>query len=145
MKRLVILLIGLMGVAIALPAREVKRPDTYNYNRGVEAVQNENMEEAFEYLGKELEENPGNGYVWAWMAVAYLYQEEYGQALTAANVAVRKVPQKDETYRAFETLVYAALASACSMACGETVKWNIETSLFCTYNDKTADLWNLNG
>ena len=101
MKRLVILLIGLMGVAIALPAREVKRPDTYNYNRGVEAMQNDNIEEALEYLGKELEENSDNGYAWAWMAVAYLYQEEYGQALTAANMAVRKVPQKDETYRAF--------------------------------------------
>lgn len=46
---------------------------------------------------------------------------------------------------AVETLVHAALANACSMACGGTVKWNIEASLFCTYNDKTADLWNLNG
>ena len=113
MKRLVILLIGLMGIANALSARNVKRPDTYNYNRGVEALQNENMEEASEYLGKELEENPDNGYAWAWMAVAHMYQEEYGKALTAANVAVQKVPKKDGEGRAaayyVRALVYMRL------------------------------------
>lgn len=31
-------------------AQNVKRPDSYNYTRGVEAVQSNNFEEALEYL-----------------------------------------------------------------------------------------------
>lgn len=33
-------------------AQNIKRPDTYNYNRGVEAIQKNNAEEALEYLNK---------------------------------------------------------------------------------------------
>ena len=41
------------------------RPDTYNYRRGMEALQNRNNEEALEFLNKEIEENPSlfNGQV----------------------------------------------------------------------------------
>ena len=43
-------------------AQKVKRPDSYNYTRGVEAIQNNNVEEALKYLNKEVKEYPGNGY-----------------------------------------------------------------------------------
>ena len=58
-------------------AQNVKRPDSYNYTRGVEAVQSNNFEEALEYLNKELEENPDNGYALVWIAYVRSYQEEY--------------------------------------------------------------------
>lgn len=76
-------------------AQKVKRPDSYNYTRGVEAIQNNNVEEALKYLNKEVKEYPGNGYAFAWIALVQNHLEEYGQALTAANVAIKKIPSKD--------------------------------------------------
>lgn len=86
-------------------AQNVKRPDTYNYNRGVEAIQNNNAEEALEYLNKELDDNPDNGYALAWIATIRHYQEEYGRALTAVDLALKHIPKKDKKYRAFAYIV----------------------------------------
>lgn len=82
-------------------ADNIKRPDSYNYSRGVEAINNNNAEEAFDYLNKEINEHPDNGYAFAWIALVRNYNEEFGRALTAANVAVKKIPSKDKEYKAF--------------------------------------------
>lgn len=82
-------------------ADNIKRPDSYNYSRGVEAINNNNAEEALDYLNKEINEHPDNGYAFAWIALVRIYNEEYGRALTAANVAVKKIPSKDKEYKAF--------------------------------------------
>ena len=105
MKRFLILAM-LFCCSIAF-AQHVKRPDTYNYNRGVEAIQNNNAEEALEYLNKELEDNPNNGYALAWIATVRKYQEEYGRALTAVDLAIKYIPKKDKQYRAFAYIVRA--------------------------------------
>ena len=44
--------------ALSLMAQNVKRPDSYNYTRGVEALQNENTEEALDYFNKEIHQCP---------------------------------------------------------------------------------------
>lgn len=82
-------------------ADNIKRPDSYNYSRGVEAINNNNAEEALDYLNKEINEHPDNGYAFAWIALVRNYNEEFGRALTAANVAVKKIPSKDKKYKAF--------------------------------------------
>lgn len=82
-------------------ADNIKRPDSYNYSRGVEAINNNNAEEALGYLNKEINEHPDNGYAFAWIALVRNYNEEFGRALTAANVAVKKIPSKDKEYKAF--------------------------------------------
>lgn len=82
-------------------ADNIKRPDSYNYSRGVEAINNNNAEEALDYLNKEINEHPDNGYAFAWIALVKNYNEEFGRALTAANVAVKKIPSKDKEYKAF--------------------------------------------
>lgn len=82
-------------------ADNIKRPDSYNYSRGVEAINNNNAEEALDYLNKEINEHPDNGYAFAWIALVRNYNEEFGRALTAANVAVKKIPSKDKEYKAF--------------------------------------------
>ena len=82
-------------------ADNIKRPDSYNYSRGVEAINNNNAEEALDYLNKEIDEHPDNGYAFAWIALVRNYNEEIGRALTAANVAVKKIPSKDKEYKAF--------------------------------------------
>lgn len=82
-------------------ADNIKRPDSYNYTRGVEAINNNNAEEALDYLNKEINEHPENGYAFAWIALVRNYNEEFGRALTAANIAVKKIPSKDKEYKAF--------------------------------------------
>lgn len=79
----------------------VKRPNSYNYTRGVEAIQNNNIEEALEYLNKEIAEHPDNGYAYSWMALVKKYNEDFGEALTASNVAIKKIPSKDKEYKSF--------------------------------------------
>lgn len=85
----------------AMLADNIKRPDSYNYSRGVEAINNNNAEEALGYLNKEINEHPDNGYAFAWIALVRNYNEEFGRALTAVNVAVKKIPSKDKEYKAF--------------------------------------------
>lgn len=85
----------------AMLADNIKRPDSYNYSRGVEAINNNNAEEALDYLNKEINEHPDNGYAFAWIALVRNYNGEFGRALTAANVAVKKIPSKDKEYKAF--------------------------------------------
>ena len=55
--------------SISVWAQKVKRPDSYNYTRGVEAIQNNNVEEALEYLNKEISEYPDDGYAYSWIAL----------------------------------------------------------------------------
>lgn len=98
----------LLGVQITF-AQNVKRPDSYNYNRGVEAVQSNNFEEALKYLNKELEENPDNGYALVWIAYVHGNQEEYGRALTAVDKAFKNIPKKDKEYRTFVFLTHAEI------------------------------------
>lgn len=90
-------------------AQKVKRPDSYNYNRGVEAIQNNNAEESLEYLNKEIGENPDNGYAYSWIALVRNHLEEYGKALTAANIAIKKTPSKDKEYVSFAYATRAAI------------------------------------
>ena len=103
-KYLIVAMLFCCSIAFA---QNIKRPDTYNYNRGVEAIQNNNAEEALEYLNKELEDNPNNGYALAWIATVRNYQEEYGRALTAVDLAIKHIPKKDKQYRAFAYIVRA--------------------------------------
>ncbi len=98
MRQLILTVLLLCSTAIYA---DIKRPDSYNYTRGLEAIQNDNTEEALDYFNKEIAEHPDNGYVYAWIAFIRLTDEEYGPALTASNVAVKKIPAKDKEYRAF--------------------------------------------
>lgn len=82
-------------------AQDVKRPEGYNYQRGVEAIQNDNKSEALEYLNKDIAENPKNGYSYSWIAMIRLQNGEFGKALTAANLAVKYLPKKDSEYVVF--------------------------------------------
>lgn len=88
-------------VGASVIAQNVKRPDSYNYQRGVEAIQNENPQEALEYLNKDVAENPKNGYSFSWIAMLRLQGEEFGKALTAADLAIKYLPKKDAEYVIF--------------------------------------------
>ena len=82
-------------------AQNVKRPETYNYLRGHEAMQEQKLEEALDYFNKDVKENPKNGYSYVWIATLRNRNEEYGRALTAADLAIKYLPKKDDDYVAF--------------------------------------------
>ncbi len=97
----IITLICLAFCVTTIKAQDIKRPDSYNYTRGVEAIQNENYDEALDFLNKEIQENPKNGYAFAWIAAISQYYQEYGRAITALDQAIKYIPKKDKAYRAW--------------------------------------------
>lgn len=76
----------------------VKRPDSYNYNRGLEEMRDEHLDAALNYFNKELEDNPKNGYAFSCIAMIRHAQDEYGRALTAADMALKNLPKKDSEF-----------------------------------------------
>lgn len=101
MNRINIITLASLLIGISAFAQNVKRPESYNYQRGVEAVQNEKVDEALEYFNKDIQENPKNGYSYSWIAMLRVHQEEYGRALTAADMAIKLLPKKDAEYVIF--------------------------------------------
>ena len=92
-KFLPIVLAFLMSVVVS--AKEIKRPTSFNYLRAEEAVDNGDVEEALQYLQKELADNPKNGYAYFRMAWIFLQKDENGQALTNIEKALKLLPKKD--------------------------------------------------
>lgn len=97
--RKLITLFCLFCCILASNAEDIKRPDSYNYTRGVEAMHQGNYPEALEYLNKELENDPQNGYAVVYIAAVYNNIKDYGKALTAVDKAVNLIPKKDKVFR----------------------------------------------
>ena len=95
MKRLLFVLSVMTWSIMWVNAQSVKRPESYNYQRGLEAMQDEKRQEALGFFNKDLKENPKNGYSYSWIAMLRGQNEEYGRALTAADLAIKYLPKKD--------------------------------------------------
>ena len=108
MKRIVSLLL-LAVCATLVCAKEPQRPTSYNYQRGVEAVNNENDEEAERYLSQEITDNPKNGYAYAWLAGVELRNDEIGSAISMLNKAIKYIPKADKYYHAWANKTLAGI------------------------------------
>ena len=95
MKQFFIIVLVFFLSANVYSQNSVKRPDTYNYNRGLEELRNENYSEALNFFNKEIEADKQNGYAYSWIAMIRHTQEEYGRALTAVNMALKYIPKRD--------------------------------------------------
>ena len=82
-------------VCITAKAGDIKRPDSYNYQRGCEAVSNGEYEEGMRYLQLELKDNPKNGYAWSWILSIHMNKREFGDAVDAGQMALKLLPKKD--------------------------------------------------
>jgi clan AA aspartic protease (TIGR02281 family) len=105
MKRTLTLL--LLAACALIVCAQPKNP-SYNYQRGVEAINNDNDEEGEKYLLAELDENPKNGYAYAWLSTIERNQDELGNAIAMLNKALLYLPKADKYYRAWS---YSALAT----------------------------------
>lgn len=101
MKKFVLTMMVALMATVGVCAQKVRRPDTYNFNRAMELVENGELDEGLKYLKAELKENPKNGYVYFYMATVYKEQEEYGSVLTALDKAIQYIPKKDKEVRVF--------------------------------------------
>ena len=108
MKRIVSLLL-LAVCATIVCAKEPQRPTSYNYQRGVEAVNNDQDEEAEKYLNQELADNPKNGYAYAWLAGVELRKDETGSAISMLNNAIKYIPKADKYYHAWANKTLASI------------------------------------
>ena len=137
MKKIIISVIFLLSINQVI-AQNIKRPESYNYQRGMEAVQNEQMSEAIEYFNKAIEENPKSGYPYMWASYIYLTNEEYGKALDAANMAIKLLPKKDVEYLTF-AYGYRAGTYICL---GDTVKALTDLQSSIKIDPKNTDTYN---
>lgn len=93
----------------ALFAKEPQQPTSYNYQRGVEAVNNDNDEEAERYLSQEINDNPKNGYAYAWIAGVHMRNDEIGKAIDALNKAIKYITKSDKYYHAWANKTLAGI------------------------------------
>ena len=126
----------------SIDAQNFKRPEaSYNLQRAIEAMQDERTGEALEFLNKELEENPKNGYAHMWMSLIQYRGKDYGQALTATNAALKYLPKKDVEYLAYaygtRGKVYLALE--------DTIKGLADLSEVIRLQPKEADSYEKRG
>ena len=101
MKKLTSIVLFAVWCGGVLSGQEIKRSESYNYWRGHEALQNDDVAEALDFFEKDVQDNPKNGYSYSWLAYLWYKTEEYGRALTAANKAVKFIPKKDGEYLSF--------------------------------------------
>ena len=108
MKRtLYVLLLAVCATIVC--AKEPQRPTSYNYQRGVEAVNNDQDEESEKYLNQELADNPKNGYAYAWLAGVELRKDETGSAISMLNKAIKYIPKADKYYHAWANKTLASI------------------------------------
>lgn len=114
-KTFMAVMLALIAVFASASAKEPKRPETYNYQRGIEAYYDDNLDQAADYFSREISENPKNsGYANIWLAYIYYAQENYGWALNSATKAIKDIPSSDKLYKVLSlnerALIYTALA-----------------------------------
>lgn len=101
MKRILTFVAVAMLICNTGFAKEVKQPESYNYQRGIELIQTNQLDEGIDFLQKELRQNSKNGYAEAWLAAAYAQKNEKGTALHYAEDALKHLPKADKYYIAW--------------------------------------------
>lgn len=90
-----LLAVGLLLSAFNADAQN-KYEESYNYQRGLEALNNSDYSTGIDYLNKEIAAHKDNGYAYFYLAVTYQYYEDHGRALSNINNALKNLPKKDK-------------------------------------------------
>lgn len=97
MKKILLTLLVLTALPFAMMA--VSTRDTYYMQRAAEAVRGGDKETAIQYLSRELDDNPTNGYAHMWVAIICAHMDSYGWALQYAQSALQYLPKQDHESR----------------------------------------------
>ena len=98
-----------MSEQVGLGDSDQTLPQSYNFQRGEEAIEEGKNEEALVFFDKEIKDNPQNGRAYACIAGIRVKSKDYGNALTAANLAIKYLPKEDKEYGSFAYAVRAAI------------------------------------
>ncbi len=82
-------------------AENINRPDSDNYINGVTALNNGDIETAYNLLNAEIESNPNNGYAHCYMSLICNACNDIVLAMQAANSSIELIPENDKEYRSF--------------------------------------------
>lgn len=85
----------LLMLALA-PLRMKAQNATYNLQKAVEAINNNNMDKATSWVDKELKINPKNGYAWILKASLVADGGDIANGLKALDNAMKYIPKQDE-------------------------------------------------
>jgi clan AA aspartic protease (TIGR02281 family) len=88
----------IFGFSLTVAGQKTKEPDTYNYQRGIEAFKDNKNQEALDYFNKEITDNPHNGFAFYYIALLHFADNGFGKALTAVNSALKYLPSKEKTW-----------------------------------------------
>lgn len=95
-KAVMTLIVIAMTAMTAIAKEKSYQPENYSYMRGIEQFSEQNYADALDWFNKEIKEHPDNGYAYWYISAIKYIQSEYGEALSAANTALRKVTKKDK-------------------------------------------------
>lgn len=101
MKTLAAMLVCCLISATQLHAENIQRPESENYIKGVEALNEGDPETAYTYLNAEINEHPDNGYAHCYMALICNFCNDTKLALQALNSSLELIPEADKEYRSF--------------------------------------------
>lgn len=82
-------------------AENINRPESENYIKGVTALNNGDIENAYKLLNTEIENNPDNGYAHCYMSLICNACDDIVLAMQAANSSIELIPESDNEYRSF--------------------------------------------
>lgn len=108
MKQLLVILFALFSL-LSTAQKKNTQVSSYNYQRGVDAVMKDNMDEGLSYLLKEIKDDPKNGYAYTWLTVIRQRQQLLGDALTDATLAIKHLPKKDAEFLSYAYLKRAQI------------------------------------
>ena len=92
-------LLMVFGMSTSYAQKYNKYAGSYNYQKGLEAFDEEDFEKAENAFLKELDEHGENGYAYVYLSYIHYYNEEYGRALADAENALKYIPKKDKEYK----------------------------------------------
>jgi tetratricopeptide (TPR) repeat protein len=101
MKRLLTILLSLiltLTLALAGPKKS-NNLDSYTLQLGIDALKNEQIEEALPLFERVIENDSTNGYAHFWLALGLSTLEEVDATFTAVNNALKYLPKKEKTYQ----------------------------------------------
>lgn len=89
----------LSGAISASAQKYNKYYDSYNFRKGMEALDERDYKKAEDSFRKEVDEHSENGYAYLYLAHLQLRNDEYGKALASIDNALKYIPKKDKHYK----------------------------------------------
>lgn len=101
--------------AVDAQSKYNKYGNSYNFQRGVEALQNEDYATTVEALSKEIDIHPENAYAHLYLAYVYDLYSDYGKAMATVNKALKSMPKKDKYYTSYCYKIRASVNNSLGM------------------------------